>query len=215
MSNSLQPHGLSPWNSLSPFQRIFPTQGLNPGLPHCWQILYQLSHKGSPRILEWVAYPFSSGSSRPRNRMGVSCIAGFLPTELWGTDAKAEVPALGPPDAKNWLFGKDPDVRKDWRQEEKGMTDNEMTGWHHWLNAHESEQASGVGDGQGSLDCCSPSGHKESDMTDWVTEVNWTESLLSFLRDSRECWKAPEKEEISIKSQGSGVCFQKQVENWS
>ena len=62
--------------SLSLLQGIFPTQGLNPGFPHCRQILYQLSHKGSPRILKWVAYPFSSGSSWPRNRTAVSCIAG-------------------------------------------------------------------------------------------------------------------------------------------
>jgi len=75
----------SPWNSpgqntgvgsLSLLQGIFSTQGLSPGLPHCKQILYQLSYKGSPRILEWVAYPFSSRSSRPRNQTGVSCIAG-------------------------------------------------------------------------------------------------------------------------------------------
>ena len=62
--------------SLSLFQGIFPTQGLNPGLPHCRQILYQLSHKGSPRIPEWVAYPFSRGSFWPRNWTGVSCITG-------------------------------------------------------------------------------------------------------------------------------------------
>ena len=55
------------WVSLSLFQRIFPTQGLNPGLQHCRKILYQLSHKGNPRILEWIAYPFSSGSSKPRD----------------------------------------------------------------------------------------------------------------------------------------------------
>ena len=75
----------SPWNSpglntgvdgLFLLQGIFPTQGLNPGLPHCWWILYQLSHKGKPSILEWVAYPFSSRSSRPRNWTGVSWIAG-------------------------------------------------------------------------------------------------------------------------------------------
>ena len=60
-------------------QGIFPTQGLNPGLPHCRQILYQLSHQGSPRILEWVTYLFSRGSSQPRNHIGVSCIAcGFF-----------------------------------------------------------------------------------------------------------------------------------------
>ena len=65
-------------------QVIFPTQGSNPGLLHCRQILYQLSHKGSPRILEWVAFPFSRGSFRPRNRTRVSCIADFLPIELSG-----------------------------------------------------------------------------------------------------------------------------------
>ena len=86
MSNSLWPHRrYSQWNSpgqntrvgrLSLLQGIFPTQGWNPGLPHCRWILYQLSHKGSPRILEWVAYPFPGGSSWPRNWTGVSCIAG-------------------------------------------------------------------------------------------------------------------------------------------
>ena len=86
VSSSLQPHGLySPRNSpgqntgvgsLSLPQGIFSTQGSNPGLLHCRWILYQLSHQGSPRILEWVAYPFSRGSSRPRNQTGVSCIAG-------------------------------------------------------------------------------------------------------------------------------------------
>ena len=86
VSDSLRPHGLySPWNSpsqnpgvgsLSLVQGIFPTQDLNPGLSHCRWILYQLSHKGSPRILEWVAYPFFSGSSQPRNQTRVSCIEG-------------------------------------------------------------------------------------------------------------------------------------------
>ena len=86
MSDSLQVHGLySPWNSpgqntgvasLSLLQGIFLTQRSNPGLLHCRVNLYQLSHKGSPRILGWVAYPFSTRSSRPRNRTGVSCIAG-------------------------------------------------------------------------------------------------------------------------------------------
>ena len=75
-----------------------------------------------------------------------------------------------PPDAKNRLTRKDPDAGKDWRQEEKGTTEDEMVGWHHWLNAHEFEQALGVGDGQGSLACCSPWGYKESDMTKWL---NW------------------------------------------
>ena len=74
-----------------------------------------------------------------------------------------------PPDAKNWLIGKDPDPEKDWRQEEKGMTQDEMARWHHWLNGHQFEQALGVGDGQGSLECYSPWGCKE--LSDW-TELN-------------------------------------------
>ena len=106
VSDSLQPHGLySLWNSsgqntgvgsLSLLQGIFPTQGSNSGLPHCRWILYQLSHKGSPRILKWVAYPFSSGSSQPGNWTRVSCIAGRFFTNwaimeaLWGkTGSKA------------------------------------------------------------------------------------------------------------------------------
>ena len=84
------------------------------------------------------------------------------------TDVEAETPILWPLDAKNWLIGKDPDAGKDWRQEEKGTTEDEMIGWHHQLDGHEFEQASGVGDGQGSLACCSPWGHKESDTTEWL-----------------------------------------------
>ena len=88
------------------------------------------------------------------------------------TEAEAEVPILWPPDVKNWLSGKDPDAGKDWRQEEKGMTEDEMVGWHHQLDGQKFEQAPGVGHGQGSLACCSPWGHKESDTTKWM---NWTE----------------------------------------
>ena len=76
-----------------------------------------------------------------------------------------EVMGLWLPDVKNWLLGKDPDAGKDWRWEEKGMTENEMVGWHHQLNEHEFEQAPGVSDGQGNLVCYSPWGPEESDMT--------------------------------------------------
>ena len=91
------------------------------------------------------------------------------------TDAEAETPILWPPDPKSWLTGKDPDAGKDWGQEKKGMTEDEMVGWHHRLNGHECEQALGAGDGQGSLACCSPRGHKESDTTEWLnrTELRW------------------------------------------
>ena len=77
----------------------------------------------------------------------------------------AEAPILWPPDVKNWLIGKDPDAGKDWRQE-KGTTEEEMVGWHHWLNGHDFEQSLGDGDGQESLACCSPWGCKESDTTE-------------------------------------------------
>ena len=89
------------------------------------------------------------------------------------TDAEAEAPVLWPPVGKNWLIGKDPDAGKDWMQEEKRVTEDKMVEWHHWLSGHEFEQASGVGDGQGSLPCCSPWGHKESDTTE---QLNWTDT---------------------------------------
>ena len=88
------------------------------------------------------------------------------------TDAEAETPILWPPDVKNWLIWKDPDARQDWRQEEKGMTEDEMVGWHHWCDGHEFEQSLGVGDGQESLACYNPWGLKESDTTE---QLSWTD----------------------------------------
>ena len=86
-----------------------------------------------------------------------------------------EAPILWPPDAKNWLTVKDPDAGKDWRQEEKGTTEDEMIEWHHQLDGHEFEQGLGVGNGQGSLVCCNPWGSKELDTTEWL---NWTDSCI-------------------------------------
>ena len=85
---------------------------------------------------------------------------------------------LWPPDAKNWLTGKDPDDEKDQRREEKGTTEDEMVGWHHRLNGHEFEQALRVGDGQRSLACCSPWGCKESDMPE---QLNWRHLCLFWI----------------------------------
>ena len=85
--------------------------------------------------------------------------------------AEAEAPILWPPDVTKWLIRKDHDAGKDWRQE-KGMIEDEMVGWHLWLNGHEFDLALGVSDGQGSLACCSPWGCKESDITQCL---NWTE----------------------------------------
>ena len=91
---------------------------------------------------------------------------------IGSTDVEAETPILWPPDGKNWLTGKDPDAGKDCRWEEKGMTEDETVGWHHWLDGHEFEQAPGDGDGQGDLARCSPWGRKQSDTTEWL---NWTQ----------------------------------------
>ena len=88
------------------------------------------------------------------------------------TGVEAETPILWPPDVKNWLIGKDPDAGKDWGQEKKGMTEDEMVGWHHWLNGHGFGWTRGVGDGQGGLGFCGPWGCKESDITE---QLNWTE----------------------------------------
>ena len=82
------------------------------------------------------------------------------------TGAEAEAPILWPPDVKTWLNRKDPEAGKNWRQEEKGTTEDEMVGWHHRLHGHEFKQCLGDGEGQGSLACCSPRGHKESDTTE-------------------------------------------------
>ena len=84
------------------------------------------------------------------------------------TDAETEAPILWPPDTKSWLIWKDPDAGRDWGQEEKGMTEDEMVGWHHWLNGHEFEYTRGVGNRQGGLVCCSSWGRKESDTTEWL-----------------------------------------------
>ena len=81
------------------------------------------------------------------------------------TDAEAEAPILWPTDVKSQRIGKDSDAGKDWEQEEKGTTEDEMVGWHHWLNGHEFKQTQGHGERQGSMACCSPWSHKESDTT--------------------------------------------------
>ena len=95
------------------------------------------------------------------------------------TDAEAETPILWPPDVKNWLIGKDPDAGKDWRQEEKGTTEDEMVGWHHRLNGHEFEWAPGVGDRQGGLVCWVRGVTKSrTRLSDW-TELNWQDSTIA------------------------------------
>ena len=98
------------------------------------------------------------------------------------SDVEAETPILWPPDEKIWLIGKDPDAGKDWGQEEKGMTEDEMVGWHHRLNGQGFGWTPRVGDGQGGLACCCSCGHKESDTTE---QLNWTELNWTFFIDMK------------------------------
>ena len=139
--------------------------------------MWRLDHKESWTLKNWCFWtvvlektlerPLDCQEIKPVNPKG---------NQSWifigRNDAETETPILWPPDSKNWFIGKDPDAGKDWRQEEKGTTDDQMVGWHHQHDGHEFEQALGVDDGQGSLACCSPWGHNESHMTEWL---NWTD----------------------------------------
>ena len=144
-------------------------------ISHVW--LWELDHKESWAPKNWrfqtvvlgktLESPLNCKDIRPGNAKG---------NQFWifigRTDAETEAPILWPPDVKNWLINKDPDAGKDWRQEEKGTTEDEMIGWHHLLDGHEFEQTPGLGDGQGSLACCGPRGHRVGH--DWMTELTGT-----------------------------------------
>ena len=142
---------------------------------HVW--MWELDYKESSVKKNWCFWtvvlektlesPLDCKETKPVNPKG---------NQSWifikRTDAEAEAPILWPPDAKSWLIRKDPDAGKDWRLEEKGTREDKMVGWQHWLNGHEFEQGLGDGEGQGSLTCCSPLGHKESDATEWLNSNN-------------------------------------------
>ena len=106
------------------------------------------------------------------------------------TDAEAESPVLWPPLAKSWLIGKDPDAGRDWRQEEKGTTEDDMAGWHHQLDAHEFGWTPGVGDGQEAWACCDSWGCRVGH--DWATELNWR------LREQNRMWVSGNGYEFSF-----------------
>ena len=143
---------------------------------HVW--MWELDHKESWVMKNWCFWTvvLEKTLESPLDCKEIQLVhpKGDPPCIFIGrTDAGAEAPILWPPDAKNWLIGKDPDAGKDWRQEEKGTTEDEMVGWHHRHDGHEFEQALGVGDGQGGLVCCSLWGLKELDTTErlnWLTD---------------------------------------------
>ena len=113
---------------------------------------------------------------------------GDQPWDFFGkNDAKAETPVLWRLHAKSWLIGKDSDAGRNWGQEEKGTTEDEMAGWHHWLDGRESQWTPGVGDGQGGLACCDSWGRKESDTTEWSDLIDSSKTvILDFLNPSAQ-----------------------------
>ena len=121
--------------------------------------MWELDHKESWALKNWcfwtVLEKTLESPSECRKIKSVNPKGKQSAIFIGRTDAEAETPILWPPDVKNWLLGEDPDAGKNWRQEEKGMTEDEIVGWHHWLHGHEFEQALGVGDRQGSLVCYS------------------------------------------------------------
>ena len=138
--------------------------------------MWELDNKKDWALKNWCLWtimlektlesPLDSKEIKPVNPKGNQPWI-FIGITFWGWTSNT-----WPPDAKSWLVGKDPDAGKDWRQEEKAMTEDEMVGWHHWLNGHEFEQTSEDCEGQGSLACCSPWRYKQSDMTEQVNNKN-------------------------------------------
>ena len=147
--------------------------------------MWQLGHKEYQALKNWCFWtvvlektlesPLDCKEVKPVNPKGNQ------PSIFIGRTAEAEAPILWPPDVKNQLIRKDPDAGKDWRQEEKGKTEDEMVGWHDWLSGHEFKNTPGDGDGQGSLACCSPWGHKELDTTEWLNNKNKWGPLMGTL----------------------------------
>ena len=136
---------------------------------HVW--MWELNHKESWALKNWcfwtVVLEKTLVSHLDCKEIKIMNPRGSQPWIFSGrTFAEAETPILWPPDVNSQLIGKDPDAGKDKRQEEKGVTEDELVGWHHWLYGHEFEQTPGHGEGQGSLDCCCPWGCKESDTTE-------------------------------------------------
>ena len=120
----------------------------------------------------------------------------------YSLEPEAEAPVIWPPDAKNWLIGKDPDAEKDWRQEEKAMTEDEIIGWHHRLDGHEFEHTLGDSERQGSLACCSAWGCKESDMT----ETEQQQQILENTNGRKKRKKMKERKQQERKNEAN-PCF--------
>ena len=146
----------------------------------------------------WKAVVLEETLASPLDCKEIKPVLNFIER----TDADAEALILWPPDEKSWLIRKDPDAEKDWRQEEKGMTEDRMVGWHHWLNGQEFEQPPRDGERQRSLVCCSPWGHEDSDTrVHWITttveriarcrfsEEEFLDNFTIYSTEQRQQWK--------------------------
>ena len=150
-----------------------PDPGIKPGFLPC-RLFTVWATKEFQVALVVKNPPANAGDTRDK-----SSVTGSRRSPGGRNDAKDETPVLWPPHAKSWRTGKDSDAGREWGQEKKGMTEDEMAGWHHWLDGRESEWTLGVGDGQGGLACCDSWGHKELDTTEWpnLTELKLFYSL--------------------------------------
>ena len=151
------------------------SQGYGLSSSHMW--MWELDHKEGWVLknccLRMVVLEKTLESTLESKKIKSVNPKGNQPWILNGrTDAEAEAPVLWPPDVKSQLIRKDPDAGGNWRQKEKRATEDEMVGWHHWLSGHELEQTPRDGEGQGGLECCSPWGRKEQDMTWWLNNNN-------------------------------------------
>ena len=135
-------------------------------------VVHRVTESDMTEQLTWLAVGEDSWESLDCKEIKPVNPKGNQPWIFIGR-ADAEVPILWPPDEKSWLIGKDPDAGKNWSQEEKGTTENEMVGWHHWLNVHEFEQTQKDSKGHRSLSCCSPWSCKELDTTKWLNNNNF------------------------------------------
>ena len=162
------------------------SQGYGFSSGHVW--MWELDYKESSALKNWCFWtvvlektlesPLDCKEIQPVHPKDQSWVF------IGRTDVEAETPILWPPDAKSWLTGKDPDAGKDWRQEEKGTTEDEMVGWQHWLNGHGFGWTPGVGDGQVGLACCGSWGQRVGH--NWATELNWTECEWDLRRPAQQ-----------------------------
>ena len=181
---------LQPWDSLLIY-------GFSSG--HVWMWKWTVKKAESKHWCLWtVVLEKTLGSPLDCKEIQPVHSKGDQPWVFFGrNDTKAETAVLWPLRAKSWLIGKDSDAGRDWGQEEKGTTEDETAGWHHWLDGHKFEWTLGVGDGQWGLACCDSWGRKESDTTE---RLNWTEAIeqLEWARNGENTnkeWKEREREE--------------------